>query len=37
MAFLLDGREKFEVANKQKWISYETLLGSFAYPAKKVY
>lgn len=26
MASLLDGREKFEVANKQKWISYETLL-----------
>lgn len=26
MASLLEGKEKFEVANKQKWISYEILL-----------
>lgn len=26
MAFLLEGEEKFEAANKQKWISCETLL-----------
>lgn len=26
MAYLLDGKEKFEVANKQKWASYDTLL-----------
>lgn len=26
MAFLLEGKEKYEAANKQKWISYETLL-----------
>lgn len=26
MAFLLEGREKYEAADKQKWISFETLL-----------
>lgn len=26
MAFILDGKPKFEAANKQKWISFETIL-----------